>query len=274
MAYECVPLADSCNPAGIRLLSLKLTYPRPMHAELLTHRKHSKNSASSRAIPSLKLIAMTELDPYYPLRWGKNQSGMQAKEENLEGAELEEAKQVWDDMAAACRKGVKRLNELGLHKQWANRPLEWFSWITVVLSSTDWRNFLELRDHPAAMPEFQHVAGMIRNVLETSVPRRLAPGEWHRPFSEDFETLREHYGEDSLNLISAGRCARVSYLTQDGVRDPREDVGLSQRLTGQRPGHWSPFEHVAQAQSGRERCRNFRGFRQLRDFYDRDSIEE
>lgn len=273
MAYECVVLADSCNPAGSRLTSLKLTYPRPMHAEGLTHRMHSRNSASSRAIPSLKLISMTEQDPYYPIRWGKNQSGMQAKDENLEGAELEEAKQIWDHMAQTCRIGVRRLNELGLHKQWANRPLEWFSWITIILSATDWKNFLALRDHPAAMPEFQYVASQIRHALETSVPKQLKAGEWHRPYSDDAAELSQFHTEEGLNLVSAGRCARVSYLTQDGKRDYIEDMRLAEKLMEQRPGHWSPFEHVAQAYSTNIRDRNFRGFKQLRAFYDHDSAE-
>lgn len=45
--------------------------------------------------------------------------------------------------------------------------------------------------------------------------------------------------------VSAARCARVSYLTHDGVRDVREDVHLYQRLVTAVPPHWSPLEHVA-----------------------------
>ena len=48
-----------------------------------------------------------------------------------------------------------------------------------------------------------------------------------------------------LAKVSAARCARVSYLTQDGRRDIEEDLRLYDRLTTARPWHGSPLEHVA-----------------------------
>jgi thymidylate synthase ThyX len=216
---------------------------------------------------------MTEADPYYPIRWGKNQSGMQAKEENLSFEEYEEAKRIWDYMAQTCRYGVKRLNEIGLHKQWANRPLEWLSWITVIVSGTDWKNFLALRDHPAAMPEFGHIAAMVREAFARSTPKLLQPGEWHLPFTEDAADLRKTHHEDAIRMVSAGRCARVSYLNHEGVRDPIDDFRLAQRLTAQVPGHWGPFEHVARSEKTRARIRNFRGFTQYRALLDETSEE-
>ena len=53
--------------------------------------------------------------------------------------------------------------------------------------------------------------------------------------------------EQAFLKISVGRCARVSYLTHDGRRDPKEDVALHDRLVGSSPMHASPAEHVAQA---------------------------
>jgi hypothetical protein len=43
--------------------------------------------------------------------------------------------------------------------------------------------------------------------------------------------------------ISCARCARISYLTHDGRRDPLEDLRLYGDLL--QPGHMSPFEHAA-----------------------------
>lgn len=273
MAYKCEMLAASVNPCGVPLYSLLLTYPRVMHAELLTHRMFSKNAASSRAIPTAKMISMLEADPYYPIRWGKNQSGMQAKDENLDQYDEAQARAIWNNMMRVCIDGVRRLNELGLHKQWANRPLEWFSWITVVLSATDFSNFFGLRDHPAAMPEFQFMAHGIKELIASTEPKQLKEGEWHMPFTSDLDELQKTFDTPDIAKISAGRCARISYLTHDGIRDPYEDIKLASKLAAQTPGHWSPFEHVAIAQNDKERCRNFRGFTQLRAVLEQSSVE-
>ena len=48
---------------------------------------------------------------------------------------------------------------------------------------------------------------------------------------------------EQIQLNSVGRCARVSYLTHDGVRAPAADIELALKL--QSAGHMSPFEHVA-----------------------------
>src|SRR4051812_11787989 len=74
-------IADSLNPSGSRLTTFILEYPRFVHAELMTHRMFSKNAASSRAIPIEKMIQQVIDNPAMPVWWGKNQSGMQAKEE-------------------------------------------------------------------------------------------------------------------------------------------------------------------------------------------------
>jgi hypothetical protein len=94
------------------------------------------------------------------------------------------------------------------------------------------------------------------------------------PFIDDYDALiaagHEH---NEIVKISAGRCARVSYLNHDNVRAPKDDIALAERLAGQNPGHWSPFEHVAMAQNDRERNRNFRGFTQLRAVLEQSSVE-
>ena len=56
-------LADTVSPAGARLTTLLLRYPRFVHAELLTHRCFSRNSESSRAVNAVK---RAELAVYIP----------------------------------------------------------------------------------------------------------------------------------------------------------------------------------------------------------------
>lgn len=62
--------------------------------------------------------------------------------------------------------------------------------------------------------------------------------------------------------ISAGRCARVSYLTHDGRRDVEADLALASRLRA--GGHMSPFEHVATPGDPRQWYGNFRGWQEYR----------
>lgn len=44
-------IKDSISPDENRVTTFELEYPRYIHAQLLTHRVFSRNSASSRAIP-------------------------------------------------------------------------------------------------------------------------------------------------------------------------------------------------------------------------------
>ena len=265
MSIEAKIIADSISPGGVRLTTMQLRYPRLIHSELLTHRVHSKNSSSTRAIPTAKLADMALTELVEPLYWGLNQPGMQSKTECLEGEKLERAKAVWRNMAEVCAAGAKELSELGLAKQWAGRPLEWFSHISVILTSTEWDNFYELRCHAAAQPELEVLANAMRDAQNASTPTLLQNGEWHLPYvtAEDQSRIGDL---DICKMISAARCARVSYLKNDGTQSTiDEDVALYNRLVGSSPKHCSPVEHQATPQP--DPCfwgGNFRGWLQHR----------
>ena len=129
-------------------------------------------------------------------------------------------------------------------KQLANRLLEPFLWHTVIVTATEWGNFWGLRISPFAQPEIQRPAALMREAMDASVPKVLQPGEWHAPLTVDRENLvLERYTEREIAEISAARCARVSYLTHDGKRDPKADLALYDKLV--EPGHMAPLEHVA-----------------------------
>ena len=67
-------------------------------------------------------------------------------------------------------------------------------------------------------------------------------------------------------MVSAARCARVSYLTHDRQRDPGKDLELySKLMQGSGFGHMSPMEHPAMAMTDREFVSGpFRGWQQFR----------
>lgn len=270
--YSAEIIADSVNPVGDRITTFELTYPRFVHAELMTHRLFSRNSASSRAIPVHKLMDRIRMHPVMPKWWGKNQSGMAAREE-LSGEELENVKLIWLDASRHALKTAERLREAGLHKQIANRVLEPWMFITVIVTATEYDNWFHLRCSPHAQPEIAWVAYEMQKLYNESDPIQLDVGEWHTPYVITeypehplYVSPNEAKG-DALFMpkIATARCARVSYLTHDGVRDLSKDIELHDKLLGN--GHWSPFEHSAEADETSKRYGNFIGWRQYRKLF-------
>lgn len=252
MAFGARILKDSLSLAGIRLTTMEITLPRFCLSEFNTHRMFSRNSSSSRAIPVEKRIEAVETDPFIPEVFGKNKKGMQASDEVLDDARIVLANHTWDMACKSAISRAKQLALLGVHKQLANRLIEPFCWQTVICSATEWNNFFALRCHPDAQPEIMKVALMMRDLYETSIPQKVAYDSWHMPLVDDSEIVEVldkegHVGWERLKMISAGRCARVSYLTHDGKREQQADVDLAVRL--KTSGHLSPFEHVARPMS-------------------------
>jgi thymidylate synthase ThyX len=274
---------DSINEFGDRLTTFVCTYERFIHSELMTHRMFSRNAASSRAIPVEKRIEQVLAFPAMPIEFGQNKRGMQAGE-SLSSADIADSKMWWlqaRDEAVRC---ARRLIDIGLHKQHANRILEPFSWITTIISSTTFSNFFALRNHEAAQPEFRRLAEEMENAYARNEPERRRAGEWHLPFIR-FEDVSE-LGEktEQLRKVSVARCARVSYENHDGVRSVDDDLTLFGRLADARPMHASAFEHVAQA-SGYDPAHeiaylasgnqgNFQGWRQYRKAFPREHYDE
>lgn len=247
-------IADSISPEGKRITTLQLMYPRFIHSEFMTHRVFSRNASSSRAIPVSKMIEAVRTNPAMPIHWGTNIPGMQAKDE-LQGNALIDAKASWLRAAEdACLRATQMM-ELGLHKQVANRLLEPFQHIHVVLTATEFSNFFELRNHEDAQPEIRELAIQMKAAMDASKIVLLQPGEWHLPYvtEEDLLYIDDYLIGHSeigrmevLRRVSAARCCRVSYLRHDGTRtNIEDDLNLCDRLIGSRPLHASPFEHAA-----------------------------
>ncbi len=258
MAYSARVLLDSVSEAGIRLTTMEVTFPRFVLAEFNTHRNFSRNSASSRAIPTAKIVERVESDPVLPVEWGRNQKGMSASE-FLTPEDEEEARRAWLDARDAVVEQVQRLQHLRVHKQVANRLLEPFLWHTVIVTATEWNNFFELRCAPSAQPEIREAAVRMRAARKESTPQLVPLGGWHLPLIQPDERRLD---VETLKKISAARCARVSYLTHAGTREMEKDLELYERLRADR--HLSPFEHVATSLGDDAFHANFRGWTQMR----------
>ena len=263
-------IEDSISEEGARLTTMQLCYPRFIHAEFMTHRVFSRNASSSRAIPVAKMIEQVRTNPAMPIHWGMNQSGMQAKAE-LTGIALDHAKAEWLQAAVNAADTAQHMETLGLHKQVANRILEPFQHIHVIVTATAWDNFFELRYHADAQPEIHELALQIKVAINASVPTLLKAGEWHLPYVTDIDrsNVRAMNLDSSvLRKISAARCARVSYLTHDGQEpDIDKDLALYDRLITMRPAHASPVEHAATPDPDKKSSElwgNFNGWVQFR----------
>jgi hypothetical protein len=82
--------------------------------------------------------------------------------------------------------------------------------------------------------------------MKASWPKLIEVGDWHLPltgFPGD-----EALSKEDLIKVSAGRCARVSYLTAEGTRDVSQDIALHDRLVASK--HFSPTEHQAMCWDG------------------------
>lgn len=267
--YDAQVLADSITTRGHRLITFEITFPRFILAEFNTHRVCSRNSASSRAIPVPKRIESILESPFVPAAFGANQGGMSAGDDLEQEAQIA-CREVWLDAMQDAVKHAKRLVEIGVHKQWANRLLEPFAWHTVIVTATEWENYFNLRISEHAQPEIVTVSTLMRDLMLKSVPETLQEGEWHLPL------IGAKYGDEideswrrnpEFVKRSVARCARVSYLTHEGFRDPKADMELYIRLTSN--GHMSPTEHAARPMTSAERsmgefCGNFRGWVQHR----------
>jgi len=258
--YKARMVLDSIGHHGIRLSTMELTYPRIVHSEMLTHRDRARNSASSRAIPFSKMLTAVMEDPFVPLAFGSKQAGMQMGNEVVDQVVCRGA---WLSARDAAIDHAKVLDQYGVHKSICNRLLEPWMWITVIMTATDWENLFRLRCHEDAEIHIQKICYMAKDLLADHQPVPTAFGQWHLPYvqSEEFG----NYDIETLKKVSVARCARVSYLTHDGVCDVVKDLELFERLvTGSGFGHWSPHEHVAQCVNAFERSGPFRGWKQYR----------
>ncbi len=253
-----IVIADSISDQGIRITTFQLRYWRAIHAELLTHRVFSRNAGSSRARPSKAIIEQVAHDPWGPLHWGANESGMQASTE-LTFEQIAKAKDEWYKAASSAALNATNLLNMGLHKQIVNRVLEPFTYIDVVVTATDYANWFALRLDKDAQPEIQQLAQAMKDAMDASAPALLNTGEWHLPYitDRDFNSVDNYLLFNGQNVcsqqrlelfkkISAARCARTSYKAFDSkVANIDDDLSLFDKLMLGNLKHASPTEHQA-----------------------------
>lgn len=226
---------------GRKIATYILTYPRFIHSEFMTHRVFSRNAASSRAIPVKKMIDDVLNNPAIPIKWGKNQKGMQSYQDLSEPYQ-KLAKAAWLRGLLSALECAEDMAHIGVHKQIANRPLETYVIMRTLCTATDFDNYFALRYDKTADPHIQSLADEMIFQYVTKKPNILDIGEWHLPFGDRME---DGIDFDTKLKIATARAARLSYLTFNGVIDVDKDIDLHDDLLKDK--HFSPFEHCAKA---------------------------
>ena len=232
-----------------RITTFEITFPRFIAEQLLTHRMHSRNAGSLRAVPTVKILTSATVNP---LQFAANQPGMSSGAK-LTGWRARVAQAGWELARGGCIMGAKLMHRAGVHKEICNRVLAPFLWQTYIITSNEfgWNNFFLQRCSPHAQPEIAKIANLIRECYTSSVP---LPQLHHIPFDPVFESdfTDKNYAFcathgltilEARKRISIARIARVSYFNHgcDYV-NYINDLKLYDRLVTS--GHYSPLDHV------------------------------
>jgi hypothetical protein len=243
MRISSETILASLSPQGYKLITLRVTFPRIILPEFLTHRQFSRNFSSNRAITVGRSIGAAD---FVPMHWGLNRPGMQASEESI--ADPECAARNWQAARSVAQEQAANLAGLYLHKQTANRLLEPFQWVTGIVSftsqesgKTPGENFFAQRCSAMAEP---HMCELAWCMADSVFSAHYQQTTIHCPLVSSTE-MREASFKDAMNA-SAMRCARVSYnnLLVDGTAS-QDAQAAREKLMGPGGLHGSPFEHQA-----------------------------
>ena len=232
-------VADSISPQGDRLISVLCTFPRIILSEVNTHRMLSKNTSSSRAIPFKKMVEAIENDPFIPIAWQKEHTGMQGYEYIIDEELINQCRLNWLGAKDKAIQFAKDANyNLQVTKQLCNRLLEPFMWTTMLITGSreGWQNFFNLRcpdyegfkSRKEASKEFfekgnidtskwsdldwlhlnkgqaeihmMMLSEAIYDCIQESVPKQLKAGEWHVPFINRFESYSDKEDGSDFDL--------------------------------------------------------------------------
>lgn len=261
--YAEVIQQSKCAVTGKVITTFSVKYGLIIHSEFLRHRMLSRGVKSNRAIPPSVIRKEVLNDPYIPIWFGANQSGMVAKSE-VKYPKI--AKALWLG-ARYPAVAVHWLGDklLGAHKEWINRLLNPWQWVRETITATEWDNFYNLRIHPDAQQDIQVIAKAMYSAANSySGCIELRAGQWHVPYVnraiEDVGgyTAIYYVDNDGSQLsteqalkASAARCARSSYDNHDKTKATiKGDMKLWNQLIESDPKHSSPVEHQATPYDG------------------------
>lgn len=233
-------VAHSLSPQKEELISVLATFPRIILAEVNTHRMLSKNTSSSRAIPFNKMVEVVQTNPFIPIAWQKEHTGMQGYEYIIDEELINQCRLNWLGAKDKAIQFAKDANyNLQVTKQLCNRLLEPFMWTTMLITGSreGWNNFFNLRcpiynafgnnfkskkecikKYPAnsnltdldwlqenkgmAEIHMMQLAETIWDSVNENTPKQLKAGQWHIPFENKILEMIE---TDLMNAVQTNR---------------------------------------------------------------------
>lgn len=208
-------IADSKNIFGDRITSMVVQFPRFILAEFNTHRLFSRNSASSRAVPFKKMLERVTNEPFIPIAWQKEHTGMQGTEYFTHPEDIERLRKNWLLSRDFAVQEATVLDSFKVTKQIVNRLLEPFMWHTVIVTATEWENFFDLRspiykvgniNNTSPNPTIHtfrskaEVGEMFPNILAT-----LTDKDW----------LKENKGQAEVHMMALAEAMWDAYRTSN-----------------------------------------------------------
>jgi thymidylate synthase ThyX len=183
-------------------------------------------------------LEQVDNSPFIPI-FTRNQKGMGGEVIGQDAEEYQKVRREWLRAAGVAANIASNLNYLGVSKEVANRLLEPFLVVDMVVTFEGHyleKVFFPLRLAKDAQPDMQALAGMMRDSMAASVPK---------------ETM-EHCPWGIKNWYEcASACARASYGGAGVVRP--DDAVRGRKLMADK--HWSPFEHWCVAGDGKRQFR-------------------
>lgn len=294
--YEAEVLCDSLSPSGQRLTSVAVKYPHAVHKDWLRHRMMSRVVESFRARPTELLIEQLRVEAFRPEEFATRIAGM-GQGDALARQEQEFANEIWDLHIANCLQTAIDMGELNIAKQQRNFAIQDLCPIVEIITATDWDNFYELRletredGSSIARPEVYKGVAVVKAAIDASEPVTLREGQWALPLVSQDELydrplpLEPHQSQavepdpdERIDwrlwcLVSAGRCARISYDKHRAFESVDDSVARALMLMG--AGHMSPYEMVARPFSTSElEVRAATRMEIVRLSQDRDDLED
>ena len=240
-----------CGTTGKTVYTIECNFPNIILPEVLTHRQFGRNTASNRAIPVWTQIKHVFNNMFIPSRAMSLDKGMSSNKP-LHPLTLALFTTLWGAQGTINLGFALLYKGLKIDKQWANRGHIPWGYCRMVITATEWRNFLKLRVHEDAQPEIQELGRQICSAILKDVPLTIYEGHWHVPYVErarDKEGAMRYVHPNTggyitiaeAKAISASICAQMSYRTADSSLSKARKMLTT--LLGGDVKHSSPFNH-------------------------------
>jgi len=244
--YRCIQeiaTHRTIHPSAVDGGEWEDSQPEPVVASVNPFTENiSRNSESSRAVPIPQLIERVINDPYVP-QWRSAQKGMQGGD-LLDFYTRRSLIDSWLTHRDNCVRLAQDYYDMGVCKQDISAILLPFMRIDIIATGSGkaWQNFIKLRAHQDAHPDFANYAYELADLIQISKPEILDPGEWHIPYGKEALDKKLSTTKSILDY-STIKCARFSYqgaLAKIDL-DKTDIAAKAKKLYSD--GHMSPFEH-------------------------------